>query len=113
MNRLHAPDFHGSDPRECYLMPHEIEREEDIALVRWNAEQGRVKSAREYCRRMLIEHLENRPGPDGYAKWRKVSDELWTLRREIPAIAERAERRMPSYEREKRAAFNKFIGEAA
>jgi hypothetical protein len=120
--------------RHAHLFPCELEREEAIDLILFYAGQGRVKAAWSDVRREIQKHFENRPD-DGswmdrttpeswtdkqlelrraaHAEWLKGLQALLALRRNIPKIAAASVRRLPSYEREAGAVFNRFIGEAA
>jgi hypothetical protein len=120
--------------RHAALFPCEIEREEAIDLILFYAGHDRVKAAWSDVRREIQKHFESRPD-DGswmerttpgdwterqlelrraaHAEWLKELQQLLELRRNIPKIAAASVRRLPSYERESRAVFNRFIGEAA
>lgn len=52
-------------------------------------------------------------GKSAHAEWAVALRTLLTLRRNIPKIAAEAVRRMPSYERENRVAFNRFFNNEA
>lgn len=107
-----------SVPREAYMLGYQIERDDAIDLILFYAHQGMQRHAWNDVRHEIQKHFEDRPrnsrgNPNAETEWLADLHELLALRRSIPGIVAKALRRMPSYERESRAAFNQvFNGEA-
>ena len=92
------------------------EPEDALELIRWEAAQGRVKTAWRTCREQIQHHFSNRPAnsarhPTCEEEWLGELQQLLAIRRRVHPIAAESLWRMCPADREVTAMFNRWLGE--
>jgi len=99
--------------RLAYLTQYEIDREDALETIDWYARSGRRADALDDVRHEIQIHFANRScnspsRPTAFADWLAELHALLAVRREIPATAAAALRRMPQRDVERAAAFDRW-----